>query len=104
MGRAFTEYFSPLYSTFKILNLLKQDESMPDEAVTLDYVLDHLWVVGSPDTVARKLKKFYEDVGGFGSVLMLSYDFGQAKARWHKSLRLFAREVMPQLKDLEPAH
>jgi alkanesulfonate monooxygenase SsuD/methylene tetrahydromethanopterin reductase-like flavin-dependent oxidoreductase (luciferase family) len=103
MGRAFTEYFSPLFNNFKILNLLKQDESMPDEAVTLDYVLDHLWMVGSPDTVAKKIRKLYNDVGGFGTVLLLSYDFGKEKDQWHKSLGLFANEVMPQLKDLEPA-
>jgi alkanesulfonate monooxygenase SsuD/methylene tetrahydromethanopterin reductase-like flavin-dependent oxidoreductase (luciferase family) len=104
MGRAFQEYFSPLYGTFKILNLLKHDESLPDEAVTLDYMLDHLWMVGNPETVARKIRQFYTEVGGFGTVLMLSYDFGRDKAKWHNSLRLFAREVMPQVRDLEPAH
>jgi len=35
--------------------------------------------------------------------LMVGYDHGQDKAKWQKSLTLFANEVMPRLKDLEPA-
>jgi len=45
---------------------------------------------------------------GVGSVVAtylarVGYDHGQDKAKWRKSLTLFANEVMPQLKDLEPA-
>ncbi|HKA56005.1 MAG TPA: LLM class flavin-dependent oxidoreductase [Candidatus Binatia bacterium] len=103
MGRSFREYFLPLFGAFQVLDLLKQDPSMPNEAVTAEYMADQVWAVGSPDTVAKKLRQFYYDVGGFGTVLMVGYDHGQDKAKWRKSLTLFANEVMPQLKDLEPA-
>ena len=39
---------------------------MPDDQVTLEYLLDHRWIVGSPDTVAGQLRKLSEAVGGFG--------------------------------------
>jgi alkanesulfonate monooxygenase SsuD/methylene tetrahydromethanopterin reductase-like flavin-dependent oxidoreductase (luciferase family) len=32
---------------------------LPDEAVTPEYMADHLWLIGSPETVATKLRKLY---------------------------------------------
>ncbi len=48
---------------------------MPTEAVTIDYLLDNVWIVGDPDEVTRKLQALHERVGGFGPVLMLTYDW-----------------------------
>jgi len=30
---------------------------MPDSAVSLEYLLDHIWIVGDPDAVAEKLDR-----------------------------------------------
>ena len=79
---------------------MKHDESLPDEAVTPEYLVDHLWLVGSPDTVVRKIRELNESVGGFGTLLWLMYDYSEQNADWNESMRLMAEEVMPQVADL----
>ena len=32
---------------------------MPDSEITLDYLCDQVWIVGSPETVARKIRELY---------------------------------------------
>jgi alkanesulfonate monooxygenase SsuD/methylene tetrahydromethanopterin reductase-like flavin-dependent oxidoreductase (luciferase family) len=81
---------------------LKIDASMPDSAVTLEYLLDNVWVVGSPETVVRKIRKLYDDVGGFGGLLIGGSDW-QDPAVWDRSMRLFAAEVAPRVADLVPS-
>ena len=59
---------------------------------------DHLWLIGSPETVASKIRKLYTEVGGFGclgpGVRSLAGPEGMGQ-----STRL-AEEVMPRLADL----
>ncbi|CAI8058375.1 2,5-diketocamphane 1,2-monooxygenase 1 [Geodia barretti] len=61
---------------------------------------DHLWLIGSPETVAAKLRRLYGDVGGFGALLMLVYDHWQDQEGWDKSTHLLAEKVMPMVADL----
>ena len=101
MAHAYKEYFFPLVTSFGMAGLWKDREEMKDEEVTLDYLLEHRWFVGSPDTVARRLRALYDAVGGFGGVLMLCYDWEGANGpRWRRSMELLAKKVLPQLKDL----
>ncbi len=75
-------------------NLFKEDQSMPDEAVTLDYVLDRLVIHGTPDKVADEILAFRESVGPFGTLLYAGHDWkDEALAR--QSMRLMAEKVMP---------
>jgi alkanesulfonate monooxygenase SsuD/methylene tetrahydromethanopterin reductase-like flavin-dependent oxidoreductase (luciferase family) len=77
----------------------KIDPSMPDEAVDVDYMMEHMWIVGDPQECADKLRKLYEEVGGFGTLLAISSDSDDAT--WdHTSLRLLQEEVRPRLADL----
>jgi alkanesulfonate monooxygenase SsuD/methylene tetrahydromethanopterin reductase-like flavin-dependent oxidoreductase (luciferase family) len=108
MAYAYKEYFFPLLESVNGTNLWYDREDMTPQDVTLEYLLNTRWVVGSPDTVARHLRDLYDAVGGYGGLLMLGYDWeGKDGPRWKKSMELLATEVMPQLKDLtgvpEPA-
>ena len=102
MGRVWQEYLGPLFTfgAYPFISFMKHDESVPDEDVDLDYMAEHLWLVGSPDTVARKLRDLYEMVGGFGTLLWLMYDYSEQDEAWRKSMRLLAEEVMPRVADL----
>ena len=80
---------------------MKHDESISDDDVTLDYMLDNLWIVGSPETVERKLRDLYDTVGGFGTLLWLTFDHSEDREAYEKSVRLLSQEVMPRLGDLE---
>ena len=79
----------------------KIDDEMLDSDITLDYVLDKFWIVGSPETVARRLATIHEHTGGYGGVLMLAYDWeGENREQWQHSMRLLAEQVMPRLEEL----
>lgn len=102
MRRAYEGYMRNILGSFGGLELYKIDPEMPDEALTTEYMTDNIWVVGDPDTVTEKLRKLYKDVGGFGTVLQIAYDWDPWD-RWLNCMNLFTKEVMPNLKDLVPA-
>jgi alkanesulfonate monooxygenase SsuD/methylene tetrahydromethanopterin reductase-like flavin-dependent oxidoreductase (luciferase family) len=95
MGRCWREFLLPLYLGLGLGPLLKRDPSMPDEAVDLEYVADNLWLVGSPDTVARRIRELQEQTGGFGYLLITSYDAVDERQAWERSLHLLIDEVLP---------
>jgi len=57
-------------------------------------------VYGTPDSVAKQIKRFYDLVGGFDHLLMMQQAGFLSHERTVKSMTLFAKEVAPQLKDL----
>lgn len=101
MRAAYERYMRRILGSFGALVLYKVDPEMPDEALTAEYMVDNIWVVGSPDTVTEKLHTLYDDVGGFGTVLQIGYDW-DPNERWVNCMNLFSQEVMPNLKDLVP--
>ncbi len=95
MGRCWREFLLPVYLGLGLGPMLKADPAMPDDALTLDYLADNLWLVGSPATVARRINELQERVGGFGHLLAVSYDASDERAAWERSLRLMVDEVLP---------
>ena len=83
----------------KMLDLMKVDPDMPDADVTLEYLVDNIFIVGSVDDVADKLRRLYLDVGGFGVLLAMGHEW-QPKERWVNSMTLLVKEVVPKLADL----
>ncbi len=73
---------------------------MPDSDVTVDYCARRNWIVGSPATVAEKIETIYQEVGGFGVLLVFGFDYKHKPEAWHHSLQLLRNEVMPRLKHL----
>jgi alkanesulfonate monooxygenase SsuD/methylene tetrahydromethanopterin reductase-like flavin-dependent oxidoreductase (luciferase family) len=95
MGRCWREFLLPLYLDLGLGPLLKGDSSMADEDVDLEYVADNLWLVGSPDTVARRITELQEHTGGFGYLVITSYDAIDERQSWERSLQLLVDEVLP---------
>jgi alkanesulfonate monooxygenase SsuD/methylene tetrahydromethanopterin reductase-like flavin-dependent oxidoreductase (luciferase family) len=77
-------------------NLFKEDQAMPDEAVTLDYVLDRLVIHGTPDKVADDLMAFRETVGPFGTLLYAGHDWRDVGLA-RRSMTLMAEKVLPAI-------
>jgi alkanesulfonate monooxygenase SsuD/methylene tetrahydromethanopterin reductase-like flavin-dependent oxidoreductase (luciferase family) len=96
MGRCWREFLLPIYLGLGLGPLLKLDPSMPDEAVDLEYLADHLWLVGSPQTVADKIMELSDQTGGFGHLTVVSYDASNELDSWNRSLRLLVDEVLPR--------
>jgi len=77
-------------------NLFKEDQSMPDEEVTLDYVLDRLVIWGTPDKVADEVLAFREQVGPFGTLLYAGHDWTDVTLA-RRSKVLMAEQVLPRI-------
>jgi len=102
LARAYREYLLPLFASFQFTPYLKHDPDIPDADVTPEYLVDHGWLVGSPQTVTAKLGQMYEDSGGFGCLLVLTFDHLDDNAGWANSQRLLVEEVMPHFAALQP--
>jgi alkanesulfonate monooxygenase SsuD/methylene tetrahydromethanopterin reductase-like flavin-dependent oxidoreductase (luciferase family) len=57
---------------------------------------------GNPDTVVRQVKQFRQRVGGLGRLIMMTRQGFVSHAEAQKSFSLAAREVLPQLAELDP--
>ena len=70
--------------------------------INFDYLVDtNNLLVGSPDTVTKQVKGFYDRVGGFGTMMFHAgrpYATAEKRAR---SMELFMREVAPRLRHLD---
>ena len=44
----------------------------------------------------------YDEVGGFGSLLLFCFDYSGNPEAWRQSMRLLAQEVMPKVAHLSP--
>jgi alkanesulfonate monooxygenase SsuD/methylene tetrahydromethanopterin reductase-like flavin-dependent oxidoreductase (luciferase family) len=97
--RDFEQYFKRLLTHTNQMSLMKSDPDMPDSDVTPEYLVDNIWIVGSPDDVAEKLRNLYNEVGGFGVLLAMGHEW-QPKDKWVNAMTLLSKEVMPRLADL----
>jgi alkanesulfonate monooxygenase SsuD/methylene tetrahydromethanopterin reductase-like flavin-dependent oxidoreductase (luciferase family) len=78
------------------LGMWKRDPGMDDAECNLRYFLNEVIIAGDPDYVARRLLELREQVGDFGTLILVAHDWDDKKC-WLNSLELFAREVMPRL-------
>lgn len=102
LGRDWRDYFLPLLKKSNMLIGPKIDPAMADEDVTLEYLAEHIWIVGDVEEVTQKLRDLYTTVGGFGTLLVIGHEW-QPADRWRRSMELLANEVVPRLRDLEAA-
>lgn len=98
LARDFQGYFRPLLERYGYLHLLKPDPALPNDAVTTEFMVDNTRLVGRVKDVARKIRKLYEAVGGFGVLLALAHEW-QPRDKWIRSQTLLAQEVLPRVAD-----
>ena len=63
---------------------------------------DGILFAGSPDSVYRQIMEFHDEVGGFGHLAMIGRSGFMTHAESEKGIRLFAREVLPRLREVRP--
>jgi len=98
MGRAWTEYLLPTYHAFGIAEAIVENTPYSVSDVTPEFLADHFWLVGSPETVREKMEGWLDGIGGgFGTLLMYSYDYIDNPTPWEESMRRLAQEVCPSL-------
>lgn len=97
-GRSF-EYLIFMLRANNNLAIMKHDPSVPDDEVTVEYLMKHLCIIGDVAECTRQLQNLWETTGGFGTLLMIAQDWDD-RARWQRSIKLLAQEVVPALPSL----
>jgi alkanesulfonate monooxygenase SsuD/methylene tetrahydromethanopterin reductase-like flavin-dependent oxidoreductase (luciferase family) len=98
-GNPFAYYFRNLLRKGQALRgttFFKHDPSVPDYAVTDEYLTSQLLIAGTPNEVAERLLAFREYIGPFGRLLYVGHDWADARAM-RRSMELMAEKVLPQL-------
>lgn len=98
-GSPYVLYYSQLLTKLRKggrLNLFKEDQDMPDDDVTLEYVLDRLVIHGDPSSVAEQVLEFREEVGPFGNIVYAGHDWTDYELG-RQSMILMAEKVMPKI-------
>jgi len=97
-GRGFG-YLLKLMAMTNMTLLAKHDPSVPDAAVTTEYVLKHQCIIGDTKTCKQRLEELWETTGGFGTLLMIAHDWDD-KAKWLRSMDRLTHQIVPALPSL----
>ena len=98
-GNPFAYYFRNLQRKAQFTRgsaLFKHEASVPDAALTDEYLVSQLLISGTPNQVADRLAAFRDYVGPFGTLLYCGHDWAEPAAM-RRSMELMAEKVLPQL-------
>ncbi|MBI3822551.1 MAG: LLM class flavin-dependent oxidoreductase [Planctomycetes bacterium] len=95
LGKNF-EYIGRLFDKGGGRRVYKRDPAMSDADCNLDYLMTEQIIAGDVDDVLRRLLQLREEIGPFGTLILMGYDWDD-KPSWVNSMELFARELMPRL-------
>ena len=96
MARDYNGYFFQLLPKVGMMGLFKNDPDMPDSDVTMDYLIDNVFIVGSVDEVAQQLNDLRGEIGEFGTLLAMGHEWEPYDA-WYGSMTLLKNEVLPKV-------
>ncbi|MGV9867505.1 LLM class flavin-dependent oxidoreductase [Rhodococcus koreensis] len=94
-GRTWQEILLPVYKKMNLLPLLAG--AMDPDKVTVEWLADNFWLIGSPSTVQEKAREFNKQVGGVGTVISFTYDYSATPEIYQRNLELMGTEVIPAL-------
>jgi alkanesulfonate monooxygenase SsuD/methylene tetrahydromethanopterin reductase-like flavin-dependent oxidoreductase (luciferase family) len=98
-GNAFAHYFRNLQRKAEMTRgnaFFKHDPSVPDAALSDEYLVSQMLIAGTVSEVVDRLLAFHEDVGGFGTLLYCGHDWTDVRAM-RRSMELMAEEVLPRV-------
>jgi alkanesulfonate monooxygenase SsuD/methylene tetrahydromethanopterin reductase-like flavin-dependent oxidoreductase (luciferase family) len=96
-GNTFAQYFRNLQRKAMAGRgnaVMKHDQSLPDAALTDQYLVDTMLISGTVNEVVDRILAFRETVGPFGTLLYCGHDWGDPVAM-RRSMQLMAEEVLP---------
>ena len=98
-GNPFAYYFRNLQRKAQKTRgsaLFKHEPSLPDAALTDEYLTSQLLIAGTVNEVADRLLAFREQVGPFGTLLYCGHDWADPPAM-RRSMQLMAEQVLPRV-------
>lgn len=97
IGYCFNRYLIPIWRRFGMIDSYAKDFNIHPSDIDLEWIVDNVFVVGSPDTVVNKLNSIFEQTGGWGTLQLESHDYLDDPSPWFQSLELIAKEVAPRV-------
>jgi alkanesulfonate monooxygenase SsuD/methylene tetrahydromethanopterin reductase-like flavin-dependent oxidoreductase (luciferase family) len=95
-GHTWREYLLPTFAEIGLISVLSGDGVDPS-IVDVEWLTDNFWLVGSPETVAEKVRALDNECGGFGAIVSYTYDYHDNPEPFRKNLELLGTKVMPLL-------
>lgn len=99
MGRFWRDHNIQNFKEFGLASLLTGG-AVPDDELTVEWLVDNLWIVGSPDTVVEKIAAMHEEVGGFGTLLSFASDHSDDPEPYRRNIELMGRVVAPRIQSV----
>lgn len=99
LARVWNGYLIPAFKKLGLFPLLVGD--VPEEKVTAEYLIDNFFFVGSPETVAEKVRALYGEVGGFGRLCFSAGPYQDAVPQYQRHLELTSTKLRDLLADLD---
>jgi len=98
IGYCFNRYLIPIWRRFGMMDGFAKDAGIDPDKADLEFLVDNVFIVGSPDTVVEKINSLFEKCGGWGTLQIETHDYYDDPAPWFYSLELAAKEVAPRIK------
>lgn len=97
IGYCFNRYLIPIWRRFGMMDGFAKDAGIDPAKADLEFLVDKVFIVGSPDTVVEKINELFEKCGGWGTLQIESHDYYDDPSPWFHSLELAAKEVAPRI-------
>ncbi len=97
IGYCFNRYLIPIWRRFGMMDGYAKDAGIDPAEADLEFLVDNVFVVGSPDTVVDKLNTLFEACGGWGTLQVEAHDYYDEPGAWFHSLELISKEVAPRV-------
>lgn len=94
-------YYNQIFSKLKKANrhaVFKHERDEPDEALTIERIMDDLVIQGTVNDVVDQILAFREVTGDFGELVYAGMDWVD-EGLGRRSLQLMAEEVMPRVNE-----
>jgi alkanesulfonate monooxygenase SsuD/methylene tetrahydromethanopterin reductase-like flavin-dependent oxidoreductase (luciferase family) len=97
IGYCFNKYLIPIWRRFGMMDGFAKDHGIDPLKADLEFLVDRVFIVGSPDTVVEKTNELFSKCGGWGTLQIESHDYFDDPSPWFHSLELAAKEVAPRI-------
>ncbi|HYP57016.1 MAG TPA: LLM class flavin-dependent oxidoreductase [Beijerinckia sp.] len=97
IGYCFNRYLIPIWRRFGMMDGFAKDAGVDPADADLEFLIDNVFIVGSPDTCVEKLNALFAHCGGWGTLQVESHDYYDDPSPWFYSLELIAKEVAPRV-------
>lgn len=96
MGELWSKHNIPFFKSLGLGNLLTGGLVDQDD-LTLDWMIDNFFIIGSVQTVIDKANALYESVNGFGTLITFAHEYTENPEPYRYSFELLGRKVKPAL-------